>query len=300
MPRIVLRSLDRSSSAGVWCLGVLARNHPFVAKILLEFGLPRSVLQESVTSGQKGKIVMVVEEDELQKRQQREGDVSCKGKMISKNLHISKGIRCYGKVRLVTNIQELFYLYLSVVMIVAAVDVEESLGAPRLVSRCILETLTYLARNHPFVAKILLEFRLPRSVLQESVTSGQKGKTVMVVEEDEFQKRQQREGDVSCKGKMISKNLHISKGIRCYGKVRLVTNIQELFYLYLSVVMIVAAVDVEESLAIFNASKETRKLVAAYVNAAIHSSIMLPPPILADNKRKNDNPESHNIRNSNT
>ncbi|KAL3504909.1 hypothetical protein ACH5RR_034750 [Cinchona calisaya] len=124
----------KSSSSGVWCLGVLARNHPFVAKILLEFRLPRSVLQESVTSGQKGKTVMVVEEDELQKRQQREGDVSCKGKMISKNLHISKGIRCYGKVRLVTNIQELFYL--SVVMIVAAVDVEESLGRRCAVGQC--------------------------------------------------------------------------------------------------------------------------------------------------------------------
>ncbi|KAL3504968.1 hypothetical protein ACH5RR_034809 [Cinchona calisaya] len=70
-------------------------------------------------------------------------------------------------------------------------------GVPPLVSRRILETLTYLARNHPFVAKILLEFCLPRSVLQESVTSDQKGKAVMVVEEDELQQQQQREGDVS-------------------------------------------------------------------------------------------------------
>ncbi|KAL3504956.1 hypothetical protein ACH5RR_034797 [Cinchona calisaya] len=157
MPRIVLRSLDRSSSSGVWCLGVLARNHPFVAKILLEFRLPRSVLQESVTSGQKGKIVMVVEEDELQKRQQREGDVSCKGKMISKNLHISKGIRCYGKVRLVTNIQELFYLYLSVVMIVAAVDVEESLdNAYTIVA--VLKQLAAIApvHRHLFMSKAIL------------------------------------------------------------------------------------------------------------------------------------------------
>uniref|UniRef100_A0A803LK72 HECT-type E3 ubiquitin transferase n=1 Tax=Chenopodium quinoa TaxID=63459 RepID=A0A803LK72_CHEQI len=34
-------------------------------------------------------------------------------------------------------------------------------GVPPLVSRRVLETLTYLARNHPFVAKILLELRLP-------------------------------------------------------------------------------------------------------------------------------------------
>ncbi|KAL3514293.1 hypothetical protein ACH5RR_027010, partial [Cinchona calisaya] len=70
-------------------------------------------------------------------------------------------------------------------------------GVPPLVSRRVLETLTYLARNHPFVAKILLELSLPQPVVKESMTSGPKGKAMMIVEEDELQKQQQQEGDVS-------------------------------------------------------------------------------------------------------
>lgn len=53
-------------------------------------------------------------------------------------------------------------------------------GVPPLVSRRALETLTYLARNHPLVAKLLLEYRLP----QESPSSDEKrGKAVMLLDE---------------------------------------------------------------------------------------------------------------------
>lgn len=52
-------------------------------------------------------------------------------------------------------------------------------------SRRILETLTYLARNHPYVAKILLQFRLPLPALGEPENTDQaRGKAVMVVERE--------------------------------------------------------------------------------------------------------------------
>ncbi|KAF5740134.1 E3 ubiquitin-protein ligase UPL1 -like protein [Tripterygium wilfordii] len=71
-------------------------------------------------------------------------------------------------------------------------------GVPPLVSRRILETLTYLARNHPNVAKILLQFRLPVPALKEQVSSEQtRGKEVMVVEEHETDRKQHQEGHVS-------------------------------------------------------------------------------------------------------
>lgn len=59
---------------------------------------------------------------------------------------------------------------------------------PPLVSRRVLETLTYLAKNHAFVAKLLLSFRLPDQVLQESQSSDQRGKAVMVSQEAESEK----------------------------------------------------------------------------------------------------------------
>lgn len=61
------------------------------------------------------------------------------------------------------------------------------LGVPPLVSRRVLETLTYLARNHPYVSKILLQLRLPFSAPQEpkDVADKRSGKAVMLVEEDE-------------------------------------------------------------------------------------------------------------------
>lgn len=57
-------------------------------------------------------------------------------------------------------------------------------GVPPLVSRRALETLTYLARNHPLVAKLLLEFRLPQLILKESPSSDDKGgKAIMLLDE---------------------------------------------------------------------------------------------------------------------
>ncbi|KAL3023982.1 hypothetical protein AAZX31_04G094700 [Glycine max] len=58
-------------------------------------------------------------------------------------------------------------------------------GVPPLLSRRILETLTYLARHHPFVAKILLQFRLHPPALREPDNAGvARGKAVMVVEDE--------------------------------------------------------------------------------------------------------------------
>ncbi|KAK9270546.1 hypothetical protein L1049_026127 [Liquidambar formosana] len=68
-------------------------------------------------------------------------------------------------------------------------------GIPPLVSRRILETLTYLARNHPYVAKILLQFRLTQPPLQKLENLDRaRGKAVMVVEEDEIDRKQHQEG----------------------------------------------------------------------------------------------------------
>ncbi|XP_020547513.1 E3 ubiquitin-protein ligase UPL2 isoform X2 [Sesamum indicum] len=62
-------------------------------------------------------------------------------------------------------------------------------GVPPLVSRRALETLTYLARNHPLVAKLLLELRLPQLILKESPNSDDKrGKSVMLLDEDMVEK----------------------------------------------------------------------------------------------------------------
>ncbi|XWS14892.1 hypothetical protein CRYUN_Cryun35bG0047900 [Craigia yunnanensis] len=59
-------------------------------------------------------------------------------------------------------------------------------GVPPLVSRRVLETLTYLARNHPYVAKILLKFRLPLPPLQELRNIDQsRGKALMTEEQQE-------------------------------------------------------------------------------------------------------------------
>ncbi|XVE95159.1 hypothetical protein REPUB_Repub02eG0072400 [Reevesia pubescens] len=59
-------------------------------------------------------------------------------------------------------------------------------GVPPLVSRRVLETLTYLARNHPYVIKILLQFRLPLPTLQEQRNIDQsRGKALMTEEQQE-------------------------------------------------------------------------------------------------------------------
>ncbi|GMP45682.1 hypothetical protein CsSME_00014126 [Camellia sinensis var. sinensis] len=66
---------------------------------------------------------------------------------------------------------------------------------PPLVSRRILETLTYLARNHPYVAKILLQFKLPQPLLQESENLDKaRGKALMIVEEDVMEGKNHLEG----------------------------------------------------------------------------------------------------------
>lgn len=57
------------------------------------------------------------------------------------------------------------------------------IGVPPLVSRRVLETLTHLARNHPLVAKLLVELRLPQPSPMESPSSD-RGKGVMVVDEE--------------------------------------------------------------------------------------------------------------------
>ncbi|KAI3491195.1 hypothetical protein L1887_44441 [Cichorium endivia] len=58
-------------------------------------------------------------------------------------------------------------------------------GVPPLVSRRVLETLTYLARNHSFVAKLLLQFRFPPE------SHSPHGKAIMVVEDNETEKQQE-------------------------------------------------------------------------------------------------------------
>lgn len=50
-------------------------------------------------------------------------------------------------------------------------------------SRRVLETMAYLARNHPFVVKILLQLKLSHQVHPEC-SSQSRGKAVMVMEED--------------------------------------------------------------------------------------------------------------------
>ncbi|KAJ4837727.1 hypothetical protein Tsubulata_038110 [Turnera subulata] len=70
-------------------------------------------------------------------------------------------------------------------------------GVPPLLSRRILETLTYLAKNHPNVAKILLQFKLPLAVPDEARNSAEaRGKAVMVVDK-EVEEQQHREDCVS-------------------------------------------------------------------------------------------------------
>ena len=67
-----------------------------------------------------------------------------------------------------------------------------------MVSRRILETLTYLARNHPSVAKILLQYRLPHPPLQDPENFDQvPGKAVMVIEDEIADKKLHEEGYLS-------------------------------------------------------------------------------------------------------
>ncbi|KAE8707904.1 L-ascorbate peroxidase T [Hibiscus syriacus] len=59
-------------------------------------------------------------------------------------------------------------------------------GVPPLVSRRVLETLTYLTRNHPYVAKILLQLRLPLPTVKELRNYDQsRGKALMIEQQEE-------------------------------------------------------------------------------------------------------------------
>lgn len=69
-------------------------------------------------------------------------------------------------------------------------------GVPPLVSRRVLETMTYLARNHPYVAKLLLQLDMPRSPGEELQGSDQRGKSIMLTEGDDMPKTEHR-GDVA-------------------------------------------------------------------------------------------------------
>nr|GEV63223.1 E3 ubiquitin-protein ligase UPL2-like [Tanacetum cinerariifolium] len=65
-------------------------------------------------------------------------------------------------------------------------------GVPPLVSRRVLETLTYLARNHTFVAKLLLQFRFSPVAEQESQIFDQsRGKAIMIVQDNATEKQQE-------------------------------------------------------------------------------------------------------------
>ncbi|CAN4092312.1 unnamed protein product [Withania somnifera] len=69
-------------------------------------------------------------------------------------------------------------------------------GIPPLLSRRVLETLTYLAKNHSLVAKTLLEFRLPQPVTEDPIIPYQRrGKAVMI--ETDGPDSRQHEGQVS-------------------------------------------------------------------------------------------------------
>ncbi|WJX34965.1 HECT-type E3 ubiquitin transferase [Trifolium repens] len=70
-------------------------------------------------------------------------------------------------------------------------------GVPPLLSRRILETLTYLARNHPYVAKMLLQLRLHRPAARDSDSADiARGKAVMV-SEDQINTSESNEGYIS-------------------------------------------------------------------------------------------------------
>ncbi|KAL0644346.1 hypothetical protein Bca4012_042636 [Brassica carinata] len=70
-------------------------------------------------------------------------------------------------------------------------------GVPPLVSRRVLETLTYLARNHIYVAKILLQSRLSLPSLQGSVPSDKARGKAVVVSDDHMSRTQQEPESVA-------------------------------------------------------------------------------------------------------
>ncbi|XP_010520834.1 PREDICTED: E3 ubiquitin-protein ligase UPL2-like [Tarenaya hassleriana] len=67
-------------------------------------------------------------------------------------------------------------------------------GVPPLVSRRVLETLTYLARNHMYVAKSLLQSRLSLPSLQDSATSDKARGKAVVVSDDYMDRKHDQQG----------------------------------------------------------------------------------------------------------
>lgn len=99
-----------------------------------------------------------------------------------------------------------------------------------MLSRRILETLTYLARHHPNVAKILLNLRLPHSALQERENIDRtRGKAVMVVEENGQINSHNQEGylSIALLLSLLNQPLYLVRSIAHLEQVRLWT------YLYL-------------------------------------------------------------------
>lgn len=71
-------------------------------------------------------------------------------------------------------------------------------GVPPLVSRRVLETLTFLARNHPYVARVLLQYKLPvRARGGPDKTDHGRGKAVMAVGDYDEGKLEHQEGYIS-------------------------------------------------------------------------------------------------------
>ncbi|KAK1393002.1 E3 ubiquitin-protein ligase UPL1 [Heracleum sosnowskyi] len=71
-------------------------------------------------------------------------------------------------------------------------------GVPPLVSRRVLETLTYLARSHPLVAKLFFQFSMHQSAPESSSLDMTRGKAVMV-DEDKIEKLEHQEEHISIK-----------------------------------------------------------------------------------------------------
>ncbi|KAL8126457.1 hypothetical protein AgCh_013662 [Apium graveolens] len=71
-------------------------------------------------------------------------------------------------------------------------------GVPPLVSRRVLETLTYLARSHSLVAKLFFQFSVHQSAPESSSLDRTRGKAVMV-DEDKIEKQEHQDEYLSIK-----------------------------------------------------------------------------------------------------
>lgn len=95
------------------------------------------------------------------------------------------------------------------------------LGVPPLVSRRVLETLTYMARNHPYVAKILLELRLPQQHHVSENTDKVRGKALMLVENENTEMDEEHFHSVALLLGLLNQPLYLRSNahleqVRCY------------------------------------------------------------------------------------